>query len=159
MVQEGTFRADLFYRLNVIPIHIPPLRDRKDDIPLLASHFLKRFDPRGEKKITPDAMELLVRYGWPGNVRELENIIERMVILQEADTINADDIPPRVRSLSSGPDEEEVDLGDLTLEDLEKRHLLRVLDRTGWQKRKASSILGINTSTLYRKLQRYGLEK
>ncbi|MFH1277448.1 MAG: sigma-54 dependent transcriptional regulator [Candidatus Eisenbacteria bacterium] len=159
MVEDGRFRADLYYRLNVIPIHIPPLRDRNDDITLLVDHFMRRFDPGGAKRITPEAMEALVRYSWPGNVRELENIIERMVILQEKSVIDLEDVPPRVRSSWRRPDEEEVDISDMTLEDLEKRHLLRVLENTGWQKRKASSILGINTSTLYRKLQRYGLER
>ena len=159
MVKDGTFRPDLYYRLNVIPIHIPPLRDRHDDIPLLADHFLKRCDSTGKKRITPEAMEVLVRYGWPGNVRELENIVERMVILQEKDTIGAEDLPPRIRNHFDGVCDDDVDVSNMTLEELEKRHLLRVLDRTGWQKRKASSILGINTSTLYRKLQRYDLEK
>ncbi len=159
MVKDGTFRADLFYRLNVIPIHIPPLRERQDDIPLLVDHFLKKCDPTGKKRITPEGMEVLVRYGWPGNVRELENIIERMVILQEKDTIGAEDLPPRIRSQHDGACDDDMDVSNMTLEELEKRHLLRVLDRTGWQKRKASSILGINTSTLYRKLQRYDLEK
>jgi len=158
-VAEGTFRADLFYRLNVIPIQIPPLRDRDEDIALLIDHFLKRFDPDGRKKITPEAMDLLGRYEWPGNVRELENIIERMVILQEKDTLSREDVPPKIRERREQPGEPEVSVTNMTLEELEKRHLLRVLDRTGWQKRKASSILGINTSTLYRKLQRYGLER
>jgi DNA-binding NtrC family response regulator len=158
-VEEGSFRADLFYRLNVIPIHIPPLRERREDIPLLVDHFLKRYDPAGKKKIVPEAMEILLRYPWPGNVRELENIMERMVILHDKDLIAPDDVPPRIRAERAGPEIEEIDVSSLTLEELEKRHLLRVLEHTGWQKRKASSILGINTSTLYRKLQRYGLEK
>jgi two-component system response regulator HydG len=158
-VHDGTFRADLFYRLNVIPIHIPPLRERNEDIPLLVDHFLRRFDPTGKKKIAPEAMEILLRYPWPGNVRELENIMERMVILHDKDLIAPDDVPPRIRTQGEGLAAPEIDLSSITLEELEKRHLLRVLERTGWQKRKASSILGINTSTLYRKLQRYGLEK
>ena len=159
-MKEGTFRADLYYRLNVIPIHIPPLRERKDDIPLLTDHFLKRYDATGVKRIDKEAMELLMRYEWPGNVRELENIIERMVILQEEDRITVEDVPPRIRNHYPGsPLDEDVDVINMTLHDLEKRHLLRVLDETNWQKRKASSILGINTSTLYRKLQRYGIER
>ncbi|MFH1680833.1 MAG: helix-turn-helix domain-containing protein, partial [Candidatus Eisenbacteria bacterium] len=108
---------------------------------------------------TPEAMEVLLDYGWPGNVRELENIVERMVILHDKDLVTPDDVPVRVLSRREGAGAEEADVCGLTLEELEKRHLLRVLERTGWQKRKASSILGINTSTLYRKLQRYGLEK
>ncbi|MBM3319104.1 MAG: sigma-54-dependent Fis family transcriptional regulator [Candidatus Eisenbacteria bacterium] len=158
-IHEGTFRADLFYRLNVIPMHVPPLRERKEDIPILVDHFLKRFDAEGRKRITPEAMEILLHYGWPGNVRELENIMERMVILHDKDLITPDDLPMRVRSRAESSPIDEADLSSLTLEELEKRHLIRVLEETGWQKRKASSILGINTSTLYRKLQRYGLEK
>jgi transcriptional regulator with PAS, ATPase and Fis domain len=158
-IREGTFRADLFYRLNVIPIHIPPLRERREDIPLLVEHFMKRFDPAGGKKITAEAMEILIRHAWPGNVRELENVLERTVILHDKDLIAPDDLPPRVRARVDVAGDEGADLCAMTLEDLEKRHLVRVLESTGWQKRKASSILGINTSTLYRKLQRYGLEK
>ncbi|MBN1826270.1 MAG: sigma-54-dependent Fis family transcriptional regulator [Candidatus Eisenbacteria bacterium] len=159
-VKEGTFRADLYYRLNVIPIHIPPLRERMEDIPLLVDHFLKRCDPTGAKRIDKEAMDLLMRYEWPGNVRELENIVERMVILQEEDRITPEDVPPRIRNHYEGSHlDENVDVINMTLHDLEKRHLLRVLDETNWQKRKASSILGINTSTLYRKLQRYGIER
>ncbi len=158
-IRRGTFRPDLFYRLNVIPIHLPPLRDRRDDIPLLIEHFLKRFDHENGKRITSDAVDLLCGYDWPGNVRELENIIERMVVLQENDTLTADDVPPKIRNGWKGCAEDEPDITNMTLQDLEKRHLIRVLSETNWQKRKASSILGINTSTLYRKLQRYGLEK
>jgi DNA-binding NtrC family response regulator len=158
-IHEGTFRADLFYRLNVIPMHIPPLRERKEDIPLLVDHFLKRFDAKGRKRVAPEAMEILLHYGWPGNVRELENNVERMVILHDKDLITPDDLPARLRSRSESSPIDETDPSSLSLEDLEKRHLVRVLEQTGWQKRKASSILGINTSTLYRKLQRYGLEK
>ncbi len=159
MVQDGTFRADLFYRLNVIPIHLPPLRDRRDDIPLLVDHFLGALDVKGQKTMTPEALDLLVKYDWPGNVRELENIVERMVILQEGNSLEVDDVPPRLRTRWEGSDKDEPDVSNMSLEDLEKRHLLRVLNETGWQKRKASSILGINTSTLYRKLQRYGIER
>lgn len=158
-VQDGTFRADLYYRLNVIPITIPPLRERVDDIPLLVDHFLTKCDVSGTRKIDQEAMDLLCRYSWPGNVRELENIVERMVILQENSTITADDIPSRIRQSRESSTMNEADVSNMTLQDLEKRHLVRVLEETGWQKRKASSILGINTSTLYRKLQRYGLEK
>jgi len=158
-VAEGSFRADLFYRLNVIPMRIPPLRERKEDIPLLVDHFLKRYDRTGRKRISPEAMEILSRYAWPGNVRELENIIERTVILLEGDVIGRDDIPARIHHSWNSSPLNEADVSNMTLEDLEKRHLLRVLDDVGWQKRKASNILGINTSTLYRKLQRYGIER
>jgi DNA-binding NtrC family response regulator len=160
-VQDDTFRADLYYRLNVIPIVIPPLRHRRDDIPLLVEHFLEKVSIKnGEKKnITKDAMNLLTEYEFPGNVRELENIIERAVILQEGDQVDVDDLPDKVRSRTCSRSSLSLDKAQMTLEELEKEYLISVLEETNWQKKKASSILGINASTLYRKIQRYGLER
>ncbi|HSG27394.1 MAG TPA: sigma-54 dependent transcriptional regulator [Candidatus Krumholzibacterium sp.] len=160
-VQEDNFRADLYYRLNVIPIVIPPLRDRRDDIPLLVNHFLKMTSDksRRQKTISDAAMELLTEYDWPGNVRELENIIERAVILQDGDHVEPDDLPDKIRHHSRERRRINVDKAQMTLEELEKEYLISVLEETGWQKKKASSILGINASTLYRKIQRYGLER
>ena len=156
-IAEGRFRADLFYRLNVIPIFIPPLRERREDIPLLVEHFLRVYDPTERKKITPEGLDLLTRYDWPGNIRELENIIERMVILQDGESLGVEDLPMKIRKTWSGDQDLTLDSPILSLEEVEKRHLLRVLNETGWQKRKASQVLGINASTLYRKLQRYGI--
>jgi DNA-binding NtrC family response regulator len=158
-IADGRFRADLYYRLNVIPVFIPPLRERRDDIPLLVDHFLKSCDRGGRKTITPEALELLIRYDWPGNVRELENIIERMVILQESDTLGVEDLPAKIRKPWSQDESLTLDSPLLSLEEVERRHLMRVLNETGWQKRKAAHVLGINASTLYRKLQRFGFEK
>jgi len=160
-VQEDAFRADLYYRLNVIPILIPPLRHRRDDIPLLVEHFLEKVSLKtGEKKnITKEAMNLLVEYEFPGNVRELENIIERAVILQEGEQIDVEDLPEKVRSRTCSRRSLSLDKAQMTLEELEKEYLISVLEETNWQKKKASSILGINASTLYRKIQRYGLER
>lgn len=160
-VESGKFRADLFYRLNVIPIRIPPLRERRDDIPLLVGHFLKTYcEAQGKplKQVTKQAFDYLLRYDWPGNVRELENVIERAVILQEGDQIGPEDLPERVRGGLSEHRDDLVTASNLTLEELERRYILKVLDQTGWQKKKAAQILGINASTLYRKLQRYGYE-
>jgi DNA-binding NtrC family response regulator len=159
LIADGRFRADLYYRLNVIPIFIPPLRERRDDIPLLVDHFLKGCDRGGRKTITPEALELLIRYDWPGNVRELENIIERMVILQENDALGVEDLPAKIRKPWSQDESLTLDSPLLSLEEVERRHLMRVLNETGWQKRKAAHVLGINASTLYRKLQRFGFEK
>lgn len=156
-IERGRFRADLYYRLNVIPMFIPPLRERREDIAPLVEHFLAACDPTQRKTLTPEALDLLVRYDWPGNVRELENIIERMVVLQEEDVIGREDLPTKIREGSGGGPREVEDSPLLSLEEIEKRHLLRVLNETGWQKRKASQVLGINASTLYRKLQRYGI--
>jgi DNA-binding NtrC family response regulator len=161
-VETGKFRADLFYRLNVIPICIPPLRERKDDIPLLVEHFLNLYCGRTDrpvKSVSPEAFEILMRYGWPGNVRELENVLERAVILQDARVITADDLPEKLRCSTTQKRGAIVAASNLTLDELEKEYLLKVLDETGWHKKKAATILGINASTLYRKLQRYGYDR
>ncbi len=160
-VHSETFRADLYYRLNVIPIMIPPLRHRRDDIPLLVNHFLKMNSEktRKNKTISDEAMELLKNYDWPGNVRELENIIERAVILQDGDRVDLCDLPDKIRLQSKEKRKIVMDKAQMTLEELEKEYLISVLEESNWQKKKASSILGINASTLYRKIQRYGLDR
>jgi DNA-binding NtrC family response regulator len=161
-VEGGKFRADLYYRLNVIPIHVPPLRERKDDIPLLVDHFLKIYCDSSDtepKRLSPEAFEILMRYHWPGNVRELENALERAAILQEGDLLSPADLPDRIRGVSTDRHNSVVSATNMSLEDLEKEYLLKVLDDTGWHKKKAAAILGINASTLYRKLQRYGYDK
>jgi DNA-binding NtrC family response regulator len=140
---------------------IPPLRHRRDDIPLLVEHFLEKVSIKnGEKKnITKDAMNLLTEYEFPGNVRELENIMERAIILQEGEQVDVEDLPDKVRSRTCSRSSLSLDKAQMTLEELEKEYLISVLEETNWQKKKASSILGINASTLYRKIQRYGLER
>ncbi|RKZ05429.1 sigma-54-dependent Fis family transcriptional regulator [bacterium] len=160
-VKDDRFRADLYYRLNVIPINLPPLRDRRDDIPLLIDHFLKIATQKTGKvkEVSKEAMECMVNYDWPGNVRELENIIERAVILEETDEITLDSLPEKIRNKSVGTKKIVMQKAQVTLEELEKEYLISVLEETNWQKKKASSILGINASTLYRKIQRYGLKR
>jgi DNA-binding NtrC family response regulator len=166
-VDRGGFRADLFYRLNVIPVTLPPLRERSEDIPMLVEHFLKESCRCAERAVMPideDALAALCRHDWPGNVRELENVIERVVILEEGDRISLASLPERIvrgRRSAAGRDgarPTEARDGAGTLEDIERDYLIKVLEETGWQKKKASTILGINSSTLYRKIQRYGLE-
>ena len=163
VVSQEKFRADLFYRLNVIPIHLPPLRKRKDDVPLLVNHFLKKYNermaPAAQKTISKEAMEILVNYSWPGNVRELENAIERAVILEDTSEIQVESLPDKLRLRGEAHTSLITDRAEVTLDELEKEYLLKVLEDTNWQKKRASSILGINASTLYRKIQRYGLEK
>lgn len=155
-VREGRFRTDLFYRLNVIPLRLPALRQRVDDIPVLAAHFLRRIPgPNGPKHLTKAAMEALCRYHWPGNVRELENVIERSVILSEQDEIDIADLPEKVVRGDAGRGSLVIDQPNLTLDELEREYILKVLQYTGWQKKRSSEILGINASTLYRKLQAY----
>ncbi len=161
-VAEGRFRADLFYRLNVIPIKLPSLRQRRDDIPLLVDHFLKRYaggSGGAAKAVTKDAMDLLLKYDWPGNVRELENVMERAMILDEGGVIGPEDLPEKIRFGESHRGSLIIDSPTLTLEELEKEYILKVLHFTHWQKKRTSEILGINASTLYRKLIGYGVEK
>jgi DNA-binding NtrC family response regulator len=158
-VAEGRFRADLFYRLNVIPIKLPPLRHRRDDIPLLIDHFLKRPDGGAPKLISKEAMELLMKYDWPGNVRELENVMERALVLDESGVIEGADLPDKIRFGVQQRGTLVIDSPTMTLEELEKEYILKVLHHTRWQKKRASEVLGINASTLYRKLIGYGFEK
>jgi DNA-binding NtrC family response regulator len=159
-VAEGRFRADLFYRLNVIPIKLPPLRLRRDDIPLLVDHFLKRHLQNGsEKAISKDSLETLMKYDWPGNVRELENVMERVLILDDSGVIEPEDLPDNIRYGHQQRGSLVIDSPTMTLEELEREYILKVLQHTSGQKKRASEILGINASTLYRKLIAYGLER
>ena len=155
-VRKGTFREDLFYRINVIAIQLPPLRQRQGDIPLLVHHFLLKYAERLGKasmKMSREAMHVLVNYGWPGNVRELENIMERTVALCESDTIAPADLPEKLTQVKIAI--RDLDDYQMTLEALEEQHIKRVLQRVEGDKVKAAQILGINLSTLYRKLARY----
>jgi DNA-binding NtrC family response regulator len=160
--KTGEFRSDLFYRLSVIPIHIKPLRERRDDILELTEYFLERACRRHSmprKQLSDEARLLLVSYPWPGNVRELENTVERAVILTEGAHIDAAAMPGKIQypdSSCSLPVSERI---RGTLEEVEREYLLHVLEQTGWQKKKASEILGIDPSTIYRKLQRYGIDE
>jgi DNA-binding NtrC family response regulator len=158
--KAGRFREELLYRINVITIKLPPLRERKDDIPLLASHFLKKFERslgRGGMRFSKGAMKLLLSYAWPGNVRELENTIERAAILAETDVVHSHDLPDKLRS-NALPTGVEMDNGNVTLEDLEREHIKRVLGKVEGNKDRAAQMLGIHVSTLYRKMQRYRLD-
>lgn len=153
-MEEGRFREDFFYRLNVISIELPPLRDRKDDIPLLARHFLVKYGEENRKpdlELTPEALDVLSAYGWPGNVRELENVIERAVILSSQSRILLDDLPPELRR---GPQTAEV----LSLAASEKRHIASVLAGTRGNVKAAAELLGIDRKTLYRKIAEYDIE-
>jgi DNA-binding NtrC family response regulator len=157
-VSEGRFREDLFYRLNVIELHLPPLRERREDIPLLARHFVKRTareQEQPEKPVEPAAMTALINYNWPGNVRELQNAIERAFTLS-GDAIDADSLPPRVRP-AAGAHPAVLDPDGLrpTLDEVERRYILDTLASVNEDKARAANILGIDLSTLYRKLKRY----
>lgn len=165
-VTKGKFREDLLYRINVITLSIPSLRERKADVPLLVDHFLKnRVRPRELKMIDPKALELLVRYDWPGNVRELENVIERASILCRDDLIRVEDIalPIGVRSTIQQSSEQGSSgsiLGKaVSMRDVEKVHIDGVLKVVRWNKNTAAQILGISLKTLYTKIQQYNLSK
>jgi DNA-binding NtrC family response regulator len=161
LIEEGRFREDLFYRLNVIPIHLPPLRTRKDDIALLVTHFLKKYSEKEKKSITsvsPEAMKVFTGYRWPGNVRELENVIERGVILTNHSSIIPEDLPQTLRdSHKRGPELPDM-LEEQTLEEVEKHYILKTLDKYQWNQKQAADTLGISTTTLWRKLKTYGIE-
>jgi len=161
-IEEGTFREDLYYRINVIPIDIPPLRKRRDDIPLLVKKKKKKYTERTKKKVvsvSPDAMNILSGYDWPGNVRALENIMERAVILTNRNIIMPEDLPESIREFQGKTTgSQEIAYGEHTLEELEKDYILNTLEQHKWNQKKASDILGISTTTLWRKLKSYGIE-
>ncbi len=157
-VAEGRFREDLYYRLNVIELRLPPLRDRREDIPLLIRAFSSRTakdQKQDEKRIEPQAMAALINYNWPGNVRELQNAIERGFTLG-GDSIDLDSLPPRIREAAQGQfTVRDPDGLRLTLEEVERRYILETLATVNQDKTRASDMLGIDLSTLYRKLKRY----
>jgi DNA-binding NtrC family response regulator len=158
-VAEGRFREDLFYRLNVIEIHLPPLRERREDIPLLVRNFITRTaheQAREEKAIEPAALSALINYTWPGNVRELQNAIERAFTLS-GEAIDLDSLPPRVRDAAGQRAGTIRDPDGLrpTLEEIERQHIFETLASVNQDKARAANILGIDLSTLYRKLKRY----
>ena len=160
-IKRGTFRSDLFYRLNVIALHLPPLRQRRDDIPLLAETFLQRTSvARGQeqKRLTEEALAALSEYQWPGNVRELENALERAVILTPGGTIGTDALPARVLERKTEPLVADRTAPNPTLDTIERAYILWVLENEGGNKTRAADVLGIDPSTLYRKLARYGVE-
>jgi len=157
LIGQGAFREDLYYRLNVIPIHVPPLRERVEDVQPLANHFLERFaDSEGRpiEGFEQATMELLLGYDWPGNVRELENAVEYAVMLTKGGRIAPDALPPQLRAESVGGDG-----AARSLEDVEAAHIARVLESTDWNQDKAAGILGIGRTTLWRKLKRYGIKR
>jgi len=151
-ISSGTFREDFYYRINVIHLHIPPLRDRKKDIPLLVQHFLKKYSQETAKHvdhISKSTLKLLRQYPWPGNVRELENAIERAVVLSKSRTLGSGDFS----FLSTGLPRKETP----SLKEVEQAYILEVLDTCEWNITHAAKILGINRVTLHKKIDRSGL--
>jgi len=159
--RAGTFRKDLYFRLNVVTIHLPALRDRRSDIPVLVHHFLDRY-ARGENlQVTAAAMKSLLQYDWPGNIRELENCVARAVTLGDHRTIDVGDLPPAIRSESLMPSsssiEDSASLSTTALAEMERMTILRVFEQAGGDKALAGKMLGISRATLYRKLKRYSI--
>jgi len=153
LIREEKFRSDLFYRLNVVSITLPPLRERKEDIPALVEHFIRKYNAHAHKSVADAAPEVLAAfqtYGWPGNVRELENVIERAVILNSKSRIMLEDLPPLVKVPQGG--------GNLSLEEMERRHIVQVLQETKGNVKAAAGVLGIDRKTLYRKAAEYGID-
>lgn len=169
MLAGGSFREDLYYRLNVVALEVPPLRERTEDIPILVQHFCSHFSKRYHKAVkgmTPQAMDLLLRYHWPGNIRELENVVERSVILLQGDYISPRELPLPLQSLAPEIEAEPAEFspdvlasGRGTLAEMEKRLILKSLEETGWNKSEAARRLGITRRTLKLKLRRYEEEK
>jgi two-component system response regulator HydG len=163
-VRKGAFREDLYYRLNVVKVDIPPLRDRRDDIPLLAQYFLEKYAEKNRKQIkgfSPIAMDTMVRYGWPGNVRELENIVERAVIILQGDHITEREMPSTL--LETGEPEAGESASypvspNRRLDDIEKEAILLTLEANAGNKSETARRLGINRKTLHKKLKDYGIE-
>jgi DNA-binding NtrC family response regulator len=160
-VQEGKFRSDLLFRINNFTIKLPPLRERPEDIPSLAEHFLNNVSGGGSMQLCEEAMQVLMNYSWPGNVRELRNVIERAVILSSGDVIRPEDLPVELRAnlgngMAGGLSE---DNSPASLDEMKKRQIITVLEQTGWHQGKASEMLGISASTLYRQLKAYGLTR
>ncbi len=154
-MEKGGFRNDLYYRLNVIPINLPPLRERVEDIPLLSQQFLERFSRKIGKTVggfSQEAVDALTRYRWPGNIRELENVLERTIVLAKNDLIGIDELPVSLRKNLQPRN----DVG-LSLYEHERLYILKKLAECNWNKKLAASVLGINRSSLYSKLKKYGI--
>jgi transcriptional regulator with GAF, ATPase, and Fis domain len=153
-IEDGKFRPDLFYRLNVFRIELPPLRERREDIPMLVNYFVRKFSLQMNKKITrvsPGAMNLLQQQTWAGNVRELENAVERAMVVAQEPEIRESDFVFKATLVPNG--------GPKSLDEIEKAHILRTLESVGWNQTRAAEILSIDRVTLHHKLKRYGWSK
>ena len=159
--EEGKFREDLYYRLNVVPINLPSLRERIEDIPLLAHYFLKKYNTENQKNISdfsPEVMDFFMKYNWPGNIRELENAIEYGVVLAKTEFIKMEHLPPILRKSFQG-EVTSTQTSNKTLQELEKQHILKILEETQWNYVQTAKTLGISRSTLYKKIQKYQIQQ
>jgi DNA-binding NtrC family response regulator len=156
-IKRGRFREDLYFRLHVFTIHLPPLKERREDVPLLVQHFIEKFNAETGKRVqgvSPGAMAILHDYAWPGNIRELRNTVERAMILTDGEMIDEEHLPPDMRPTRPGAAMLRVPLG-LQLRDVEKEYILASLQKNGGNKARTAELLGISEKTLYNKLNRY----
>lgn len=168
-VKAGRFREDLYYRLNVIPIHLPSLKERPEDIPLLIAHFVNKYTLENGKKISgiaDAAKDILQSYSWPGNVRELENMVERIIILKDRGSVDVEDLPPKIRGdIHLQPGQTHINIPETgisfkhAISNFENELILKALQQTGWNKNKAAVLLKLNRTTLVEKIKKKGLEK
>lgn len=164
-VRKGTFREDLFYRLNVVPINLPPLRDRKEDIPLLIEHFLKIYNEKNGRSLQgfhPRALDALMRYSWPGNIRELENVVERAVILTRDDYVPYSELPESIREALDDPLSREIREGitpGMTIREMEKELIIKTLEDNDGNRTRSARVLGITRRTLQHKLKEYEIDQ
>jgi transcriptional regulator with PAS, ATPase and Fis domain len=165
-VERGAFREDLFYRLNVIPLHIPSLRERPSDIPYLLHHFIETFNQTKSRNLTgvsQDALDLLMEYAWPGNVRELENLVERLAILKGTGLIDVTDLPEKYRQRSAGAKIQDAEIPEngidfnTAVDAYENALIVRALEKTGWNRNRAAQLLRLNRTTLVEKIKKKGL--
>ncbi len=167
-IKNGTFREDLYYRLNVVPFKVPPLRERREDIPLLAGYFLEAFcdqEGRERKRIVPEAMDALKRYDWPGNVRELKNIVERLVIMTPGGTITLNHLPDYLNSAAereagAGKLDSVLELSSLreAREEFEREFIIQKLEENDWNVSKTAEAIELERSNLHRKIKSYGID-
>ena len=162
-VQENRFRQDLLYRINTVTVEIPPLRERKDDVPILVEHFVKNLASKTPLSVSSEAMELMSEYSWPGNVRELRNVIERALVLTPAGEITKDCLPLEIYNRKKtvvpvSPSEKTAVSSTLSLAEMEKEQIIAILNKVNWHRGKAAILLGITPKTLYRKLRSYNLQ-
>jgi DNA-binding NtrC family response regulator len=164
MMKAGMFREDLYYRLNILPIVLPPLRERRDDIPLIAERFMARAAAEHGKPVSgirPEAMRILKAYDWPGNVRELESILERAVLLSEHDTIGEEDLPPQLTRVATPAETIGVEIppGGIDIEEVERSLLLQAMQKSDWVIARAAKLLRLTYRTMQYRLEKFGIKK
>jgi DNA-binding NtrC family response regulator len=161
-VKEGRFREDLFYRLNVLPINLPPLRERADDIPQLVSFYVDAYSAEFKKRVravAPDVMQQLQKYAWPGNIRELRNAVERAMLLADGDTLRSEDFAVTAGGVARLDDKVALPEAGINLDDLERSLVVQALERTGWNQTRAAALLGLNRDQIRYRVEKFNLER